>query len=99
MLVLTLLLGCIYVHGHAPYDTGGSGTVGQSCHTTYDCYEGEGCLDGTCARACQSDHECPGNYACSDPSDQTDALGCVERCASDWDCKAGSRCSLDGACE
>ena len=48
---------------------------------------------------CASDEECPGNYACYDRvQDWTDDRGCIERCGSDWDCKAGSVCNDAGAC-
>jgi hypothetical protein len=48
---------------------------------------------------CTSDDECSGNFACANGvNSYTDGRGCVERCASDWDCKAGYLCSDDGAC-
>lgn len=48
---------------------------------------------------CTSDDECAGAFACANGvSSSTDGRGCVERCASDWDCKAGYLCSEDGAC-
>jgi hypothetical protein len=82
MWVWALLAGCIFVRETVFVDSGAD--------------SGEVVDDGA---ICTSDDECGGNFACAhNTSSSTDGHGCVERCWTDWDCKAGSLCSDDGAC-
>ena len=73
--------------------------MGAACDDDYDC-DGDLRCDGVlCTNGCISDDECPGPYGCSDiGADNTDADGCVERCAGSEDCKAGAVCDPAGAC-
>ena len=69
------------------------------CSTSSDCADAQACVTGRCEWACTADEDCEGAYACQTPeASYTDALGCVERCSTDWDCKAGTRCGSDGSC-
>lgn len=76
--------GCIFVNRTVAWeDTGVDSGIG-------------GLGDG---EICVSDRECPENFACQGwTSVSTDDHGCVERCATNWDCKAGSLCLEDGSC-
>lgn len=60
---------------------------------------GDTAFVGADGPVCTSDDECDGDFACNNAVSQyTDGRGCVERCWSDWDCKAGALCSDEGDC-
>ncbi|MCA9494815.1 MAG: hypothetical protein KC621_33030 [Myxococcales bacterium] len=84
---MTLILwavGCIYVSRTVAWEDTGTDSGWQVLE------------DGD---VCVSDRECLGNFACQGyVSATSDDHGCVERCATDWDCKAGSVCLDDGSC-
>ncbi len=81
-LLLTALVGCIYVTHTEPW--GESGDSGLDRTDELVC---------TSDDQCPGTYACSGAVSTS-----TDGFGCVERCDRDTDCKAGSVCLPDGAC-
>jgi hypothetical protein len=107
--LLAAVVGCItvpvYKEGCPGCDSGWDSGVEASredgiCDGDWDCSSAERCVRGTCECLCTEDADCDGNYACSRPEyDNTDVLGCAQRCQTSQDCKGGTACQWDGSCE
>ncbi len=91
MIILLLLTGlACQVGGGAPGET----ELGEGqCIDNGDCFEGEGCVDGSCAAA-----DCIESSACAlDSYCDAEAKTCLAGCQEDADCGAGTRCEA-GTC-
>ena len=93
MWMLVALVGCVFVR------TSDGDTGFDACIDDVDCGVDAACVRGSCEAICVRDEDCPGAFGCVQPGPpHVDPLGCVERCGSDWDCKAGAVCGAGGAC-
>lgn len=59
-----------------------------------------GCSEPEPDNTCTSDEECASSYACDPLAEEgsLNEIGCVDRCATDNQCVAGTICLPDGTC-
>jgi hypothetical protein len=105
LIVITSAVACGGSDGEGG-GSGGAGTrseraegIGKACETSADCGGGQRCnastdgiMDGQCTLSCQSSDVCEG-AAGGDDSFCIGAEVCVQRCSSDADCPAQTRCN------